>query len=86
MSGKGPQTAAGVGVGSTLGELKEAYAADLSDPADAGYGQSGAFLSEGDAWIGFLFDPAAADVSDSSPVTFIEVTKGNKPDLMRDGC
>lgn len=85
VSGKGPKTEAGVGIGSTLADLKKAYD-NLTGPAEAGYGQSGAYVEDGDAWIGFLFNEAPAAMKDSSVVTFIEVSKGNKPGLMRDGC
>lgn len=86
VKGNGPKTAAGVGVGSTLAEVEEAYGADLSEPAEAGYGQTGAFAGKGDRWIGFLFDATASDVKDDTKVLFVETTQGAKPDLMRDGC
>lgn len=85
ISAKGPATADGIGVGSTLADLKQAYGAQLSGPSDAGYGQSGAYVTKSDQWIGFLFNPVPTQTKDSTPVTFIELTKG-KPDLMRDGC
>jgi len=84
--GKGPKTSSGIGIGSTLADLKTAYGDDLTGPAEAGYGQSGAYVEDGDAWIGFLLNPAPADIKDTSSISFIEVSKGNKPDLMRDGC
>jgi len=83
---KGPKTEAGVGVGSTLADLKDAYGDDLAGPEEAGYGQSGAYVDQDGAWIGFLLDPAPGAVKDDSPITFIEVSKGDKPGLMRDGC
>lgn len=79
------KTAKGIGTGSTLGDLKAAYP-DLQGPTDAGYGQSGAWVSHGGDWIGFLFDPVPAALVDSSTITFIEVTSGTRPQLIRDGC
>jgi hypothetical protein len=86
VSGKGPKTKNGIGVGSTLTDLKSAYGDDLSGPSEAGYGQSGAYVEEGNAWIGFLLNEAPSAVKDTSAVTFIEVSKGERPGLMRDGC
>ena len=36
--------------------------------------------------IGILSAEQVSDLKSSSPVTFMEVTRGAKPDLMRDGC
>ena len=86
VRGKGPHTEDGIGVGSTLADLKAAEGDDLTGPEAAGYGQSGAFIEDDGAWIGFLFDAAPDAIKDDSAITFIEVSKGNKPGLMRDGC
>jgi len=83
---KGPKTEAGIGVGSTLADLKDAYGDDLTGPEEAGYGQSGTYVDQDGAWIGFLLNEAPSAVKDDSPITFIEVRKGDKPGLMRDGC
>jgi hypothetical protein len=83
---KGPKTEDGIGVGSTLADLKSAYGDDLTGPEEAGYGQSGAYVEQNGAWIGFLLNPAPDAVTDDSAITFIEVSKGDKPGLMRDGC
>lgn len=84
----GPRTEDDLGVGSRYGDLVDAYGSDLTKPEDAGYGQAGVFVKDGDRWIGFLFGDATAadDVETDSEVTFIEVTAGEKPGLMRDGC
>lgn len=84
--GKGPKTDEGIGIGSTLGDLNTAYGDKLSGPSEAGYGQSGAYVEDDGDWIGFLFNAAPAAAKATTPITFIEVSKGNKPDLMRDGC
>jgi len=82
----GPETAEGIGFGSTLREVRKAYP-DLSPVVDAGFGQAGAFVVEDDAYIGLLFGEATkSTITKSSRVTFLEVTNGSKPDLMRSGC
>ena len=86
VSGPGPQTAKGIAVGSTLDEVKHAYGSSLIGPSPAGYGQSGAWAKQGNAWIGFLFNDPPGKLGNLSQVLFIEVTKGAKPELMRDGC
>lgn len=76
----------GIRVGSTLGEVNEAYGDTVSPALEAGYSQSGVFVNTGDDWLGFLFDTPLGDVNESAVVTFMEVTKGERPMLMRDGC
>ncbi len=82
--GRGPTTRSGLGVNSSYREVRDVVGD--ATPERAGYGQTGVFVDDGDAWIGFLFDTTPAMISDSDPVTFIEVTRGGKPALMRDGC
>jgi hypothetical protein len=79
------ETTEGIALGSTLAEVQEAYP-DASEPKESGYGQSGVIVSDGDDHIGFLFNPPPAELKESDEVTFIEVTSGNEPGLMRDGC
>lgn len=80
----GPRTRSGYGVGSTWGSLK----AVAPEPQEAGYGQTGAYVQEsGDgSWIGFLLDTPPDQLTDDDVVTFVEVTRGDRPGLMRDGC
>ncbi|MEJ7635472.1 hypothetical protein [Aeromicrobium sp.] len=80
----GPRTRSGLGVGSTY-ESVQGVLGDVP-PEVAGYGQTGLFVSEGNGWIGFLFNATPEAVQPTDPVTFIEVTRGAKPGLMRDGC
>jgi hypothetical protein len=80
----GFKTDKGVSVGSTLAEVQSAYPG-LTETEEAGYGQSGAFTTDGKHYIGFLFNEPPAEITDASKVTFVETTK-DKPGLMRDGC
>ncbi|MET0931358.1 MAG: hypothetical protein ABWX74_17690, partial [Aeromicrobium sp.] len=59
-----------------------------TQPVEAGYDQSGMFDfdDEDGGWIGYLFNATIDDLQDSDQVSFIEVTKGTQPSLMRDGC
>lgn len=84
IRGAGPRTRSGLGVGSTY-ESVQGVLGDVP-PEAAGYGQTGLFVSEGNGWIGFLFNTTPDAVTAADPVTFIEVTRGAKPGLMRDGC
>jgi len=82
----GPKTEEGIGVGSTLADIKAAYP-EVSPVSEAGFDQAGAFVTAGDDHIGFLFgDTTVAAIKDSSKVSFIEVTHGKRPELMRSGC
>ena len=81
----GPTTRSGLQIGSTYKAVKAVLGPE-SGPIVAGYDQTALMVNQGDNWIGFLFDVREDAVSDSSRVTFIEVTRGRMPDLMRDGC
>lgn len=84
VRGEQPRTAEALGVGSTLRQVSRAY--ETAEMTEAGFGQTGIFVTEGDAWLGFLFNEDLDTVGPKSKVTMLEVTTGTKPDLMRDGC
>jgi hypothetical protein len=86
VRGRGVTTAQGISVGSTYDEVKAAYPDESL--LDAGYDQSGVrvFDRQDGGWIGFLFNAKPDAIEGSDPVTFVEVTKGAEPSLMRDGC
>ncbi len=81
----GPTTRSGLQVGSTYKAVKDVLGDD-SAPEEAGYSQTGLYVNEGSSWIGFLFNATPDAITDSTKVSFIEVTRGRLPDLMRDGC
>lgn len=85
VRGTGPKTRSGLQINSTYAEVKKVLGAHAK-PQDAGYLQTGLFVNDGDAWIGFLFDAQPGSIENGDSVTFIEVTRGMKPGLMRDGC
>lgn len=84
--GDGVLTDQGVGVGSTYDEVSAAYPDETL--VEAGYVQSGirVFDRQDGGWVGFLFDTTTARIKGSDKVTFVEVTQGGEPSLMRDGC
>lgn len=86
VRGKLIRTEGGLGIGSTYAEVRAAV--EDKEPVKAGYEQSGLFEYDPQTggWIGYLFDPPVGELDDSDPVTFVEVTKGVQPGLMRDGC
>lgn len=81
----GPKTADGLGIGSTLADV---LAVTKGKAVEAGYGQTGVLVYDATSqgWIGYLFDTEVANASDNDTVSFIELTNGEKPGLMRDGC
>lgn len=84
--GDGVLTDHGVGVGSTYDEVSAAYPDETL--VEAGYIQAGlrVYDREDGGWVGFLFDTTPAKIKGSDKVTFMEVTQGGEPSLMRDGC
>lgn len=86
ISKGGPKTAEGIGFGSTLTDLRKAYP-NLSPVVDAGFSQAGAYEFSDKEYIGFLFgDATVSTIKGSSKITFMEVTVGEKPELIRSGC
>lgn len=81
VSARGPRTDhGGIHVGSTYGELRAAYP-HLSPLVDDGYDGASTYPpgeEDGKPYLGFLLGVPAAQVSDSTPVTSIAVTGGDK--------
>ncbi len=84
VRGEQPRTADGLGVGSTLQQVSSVY--ENAEMVEAGYSQTGVFVTEGEQWLGFLFDADPESIGPQEKVLLVEVTQGTKPDLMRDGC
>ncbi|MFD1859991.1 hypothetical protein EHW97_11950 [Aeromicrobium camelliae] len=85
VRGEGPKSAEGLGVGNTLADFRGAY--ETAEMREAGYGQTGLFVTDGTQWLGFLFDAPVASMAQDTPVTFMEVTGGEgRPSLTRDAC
>lgn len=84
VRGDQPRTTDGLGVGSTLADVSKVY--ETAELTGAGYGQTGIFVSDGENWLGFLFDADPTSIEPTETVSFMEVTSGTQPDLMRDGC
>ena len=77
-------TAEGVGVGSTLADVKAAYP-DVKVKDSVALGST-IHRKDGDAWLGLAFNETPEEIKASSKVVFMEVTKGFKPDVYLDGC
>jgi hypothetical protein len=94
ISAKRPRSRNGSGVGTTLATLRNRYGPRLTPPREAGYGQWAVFVHSRHTgadrrWIGFLLGNAYTYKRDARPrdvVTFMAVTKGKRPKLVRDGC
>jgi hypothetical protein len=86
MTKDGLETAEGISIGNSYGALKKTYGDRLQGPERMDYGQAGTFLRDGNDWIGFGMDNKPGQLADSSRIAFIEVTSGNRPGLIRDGC
>ncbi len=78
------KTAKGVGIGSTLDDVKAAYPDAKVEESEA----SGAvvFRQDGDKWLGIAFNEQPNEVKGSSKVIFMEVTSGEKPVAYLSGC
>jgi hypothetical protein len=86
MSRAGLETPEGISIGNSFGALVKTYGDRLQGPQRMEYGQAGAFLQDGDAWVGFGMDNQPGQLTDASRIAFIEVSRGNRPGLLRDGC
>jgi hypothetical protein len=86
MSKDGLETPEGISIGNSYGAVDKTYGDRLEGPVRMDYGQAGVFLRDGDNWLGFGFDNKPGQLADNSRVVFIEVTRGNRPGLLRDGC
>jgi len=86
MSKDGLETPEGIGIGNSYAAVDKTYGDRLEGPVRMDYGQAGVFLRDGDDWIGFGFDNKPGKLADDSRVVFIEVTRGKRPGLLRDGC
>ena len=86
--GDGISTKEGIGIGSTLGDLEAAYGDRLLGPRENDYDQWGYFIRTNRRWLGFSMDASARDgqPTPDAEITFIEMTKGRRPGLLRDGC
>jgi hypothetical protein len=91
--GTRPRTGTGLGVGSTVRELREVYGTRLSKPRVVGYEQWGLFVKLGKGadrkWLGFLLGdafPADGPLRPRDKVTLMGVSQGSRPDLLLDGC
>jgi hypothetical protein len=86
MSKDGLETPEGISIGNSYGAVDATYGDKLEGPVRLDYGNAGVFLRAGTNWIGFAFDNEPGRLADNSRVTFIEVSSGNRPGLLRDGC
>lgn len=92
VTGSRPRTGAGLGVGSTVREVREVYGARISPPRESGFEQWALFVKRGSGadrkWLGFLFGDASTDrkLRGRDKVTHMGVSVAKRPDLYLDGC
>jgi hypothetical protein len=78
------ETAKGVGVGSTLADVKAAYPdAKVEESQALG---STIYRRDGEKWLGIGFVETPDEMKDDSKVVFMEVTSGRKPATYLSGC
>jgi hypothetical protein len=78
------ETAEGVGVGSTWGDVKAAYP-DAKVEQGQGLGST-VFRQDGEKWLGMGFDVEPDKIKDSSELLYMELTVGEKPTTYLSGC
>ncbi len=78
------KTATGVGVGSTLKEVRAAYPDATVEESEA-LGST-IFRQDGDKWLGLAFNETPEEIKDDSTVVFMEVSRGTKPSVYLSGC
>lgn len=86
MSRAGLETPEGISIGNSYAAVDKTYGDRLQGPIRMDYGQAGVFLRSGENWLGIGFDNRPGQLTDDSRVAFIEVSRGNRPGLIRDGC
>ncbi|MET3960986.1 hypothetical protein ABIE44_000920 [Marmoricola sp. OAE513] len=86
VRGAGPTTRSGLGIGSTVADVRAAV--KDAKVVETGFGQSAIFEHDEttDGWTGYLFNTPVSDLHDDEQVSFIELTTGAKPEMMRSGC
>jgi hypothetical protein len=78
------KTAEGVGVGSTLADVKAAYTdAKVEDSQADG---STIYRQDGEKWLAIAFVETPDEIKDSSKVVFMEAASGEKPAAYLSGC
>lgn len=85
VSKAGPRTRSGLQVGSTYASVRSVLGPSAAPEATL-HNQTGLYVNDGANWIGFLFDVAPDALTDTTPVTYIEVRGGAKPNLTPGGC
>lgn len=86
MTRPGLETPEGISIGNSYAAVDNTYGDRLEGPVRMEYGQAGVFLRNGENWVGFGFDNEPGRLVDTSRVAFIEVSRGSRPGLLRDGC
>lgn len=81
---EGVETDKGIGVGSTLADVKAAYSGAKVSPSEA-LGST-VFIQNGDMWLGMAFDEEPDEIKDAAKVLYMEVSLGQKPTTFLSGC